>query len=207
VSLSLLPVTDPVRVRIDSLQPGDRFRVWWEGDTGAIRGCLLRLAPGYARVTIRYPEAKVVDFVDSEGKGNHYVGHKTDTTEWSRGTLVIKEEGVMADEVEEGAVVETETKGKKKGLNLAPKGKAAKAAKPKANGKAKKALGPNEGGDCWCGCGEKVTRRFKPGHDARYYSQLKKIIAGELTFNKLAKPAQKELGDLKGVKAALAAHG
>src|ERR1044072_6363206 len=40
----------------------------------------------------------------------------------------------------------------------------------------KKAVPTSPDGLCLCGCGEKVTREFKPGHDARYKGQLIKLV-------------------------------
>lgn len=58
--------------------------------------------------------------------------------------------------------------------------KPAKVAKPKRE---KKPVKTTADGLCLCGCGEKVTREFLPGHDARYKGQLVKAALGlESTF-------------------------
>lgn len=36
----------------------------------------------------------------------------------------------------------------------------------------KPAAQPSEVAHCLCGCGQEVTRRYKPGHDARHASAL-----------------------------------
>lgn len=48
----------------------------------------------------------------------------------------------------------------------------AKPAKPAKAPRAKKVVPTSPDGLCLCGCGEKVSREFKPGHDARYKGQL-----------------------------------
>lgn len=63
-----------------------------------------------------------------------------------------------------------------------------------------------KGGECLCGCGETVGNRFKPGHDARWYSQLAKLVEGKLKFGQLSKRGQSEVKNVDGAKAALAAH-
>lgn len=42
--------------------------------------------------------------------------------------------------------------------------------------RAKKAVKTTADGLCLCGCGEKVVREFRPGHDARYKGQLIKTV-------------------------------
>lgn len=45
--------------------------------------------------------------------------------------------------------------------------------KPK---RTKKPLKTTSDGLCLCGCGEEVTREFKPGHDARYKGQMIRLV-------------------------------
>ena len=40
---------------------------------------------------------------------------------------------------------------------------------------------------CWCGCGRNVTRRFKPGHDSKFHSKVKRVVLGELKFDDAVK--------------------
>lgn len=213
--LSLIPGSDPpLPVRLDSLRPGDGFYIWWANDRGRAdadaAGVVLRVVPGYVKVRVRYKDVDVADFVDGDGKAHYFEAAKVKETEWSRGTLVVKEESMANGEEQVESTDEAvpyrsaKAAARKSAASLKPPKTNGKAAK--SNGKAKKVLGPNEGGACWCGCGETVTRRFKPGHDARFYSQLKKVIDGDMKFTALSKPAQKELGDIKGVKSAYAAH-
>ena len=58
-------------------------------------------------------------------------------------------------------------------------------AKPKA---AKKA-----DNDCLCGCGAKVSGRFKMGHDATYKSKILKVERGQMKKSELPEKMQKEL--------------
>lgn len=56
----------------------------------------------------------------------------------------------------------------------------AKPKKAKAPAKPKKVVPTTADGLCLCGCGDKVTREFKPGHDARYKGQLiNNVLAAE----------------------------
>lgn len=50
--------------------------------------------------------------------------------------------------------------------------------KPAKAKRVKKALTTTADGLCLCGCGDKVTREFLPGHDARYKGQLIKVALG-----------------------------
>lgn len=187
MSLRLVPVEQARAVAIRHLAPGSTFSLWWDRASGRhereVRGVLLSVhGDGYARVRIRYDDSEQeVEFKDASGKDRSFTSHKTETVEWSAGTLVIEEENEMAKEATKSAALKVKD---------AP---AAKGPKVPEN-------------DCLCGCGEKVFNRFKPGHDARYYSQLKKVVAGDLTFGKLSKAAQKVLGNNAGVKKELDAH-
>lgn len=185
-----VPVEQVPPVAIRTLAEGDRFSLWWDSESGyhetQIKGEVLYIRPGYARVRISYRDEN-----DPETTSLKY-----ETTEWSAGTLVIKEDA-MAETTET-------TKGAKKG-KLAPapekgKDKGAKAETAKAP-KAAKTKNP-----CLCGCGELVGNRFRPGHDARWYSQLAKINNGDAKFSSLSKESQKLLGDMSGVKKAIADH-
>jgi hypothetical protein len=60
---------------------------------------------------------------------------------------------------------------------------------------------------CGCGCGDKVAGRFRQGHDSKFYSMLKKVIKGELGFDKLPKLVQNTVGNVAGAKKLVAAHG
>lgn len=84
----------------------------------------------------------------------------------------------------------------------------ASAGKGKPAPKAKKEpKGPRErNNDCLCACGGKTGGRFVPGHDARYFGWLKKVVAKEKEFSSLPASVRKALVDVKGAKAALAKH-
>lgn len=75
---------------------------------------------------------------------------------------------------------------KKKDLEKIKAERKAKTAKPAA--KAAKTATPKELGDCQCGCGEKVARNFKQGHDARTHGWGKKIDRGEMKFSEIPSP-------------------
>lgn len=49
--------------------------------------------------------------------------------------------------------------------------------------KAKREASPD--GLCMCGCGDKVTSRFLPGHDSRLHSRMKKYERGEIKNNEM----------------------
>jgi hypothetical protein len=49
---------------------------------------------------------------------------------------------------------------------------------------------PDQPAKCRCGCGEQVTKQYKPGHDARHASQLRQAVAeGKLTRDAALKVA------------------
>ena len=58
---------------------------------------------------------------------------------------------------------------------------------------------------CNCGCGEQTTSRFRPGHDARYYSMLKKVVAGTMKFGELPRQMQTAMKNIAGCQAAIEA--
>ena len=53
--------------------------------------------------------------------------------------------------------------------------------KPKAERK------PKEKNDCACGCGTKTGGTWAPGHDAKFYSDIRKRNKGEISATDLAK--------------------
>jgi len=71
----------------------------------------------------------------------------------------------------------------------------------------KVAKAPKQLNPCGCGCGDKVAGRFRQGHDSKFYSMLKKVIKGELGFDKLPKLVQNTVGNVAGAKKLVAAHG
>lgn len=89
----------------------------------------------------------------------------------------------------------------KKSVPAPGKKAVAKAAVQKV-AKAPKTLNP-----CGCGCGDRVSGRFRQGHDSKFYSMLKKVIKGELGFDKLPKLVQATVGNVNGAKKLVAAHG
>lgn len=43
---------------------------------------------------------------------------------------------------------------------------------------------------CWCGCGRHVIgmkSRFKPGHDAKFHSAVRRVVLGELKLEQAIK--------------------
>lgn len=87
----------------------------------------------------------------------------------------------------------------KKLTGAAAKAKEAAAARPP---KAPKQLNP-----CGDGCGEMVKGRFKQGHDSKFYSMLKKVIAGDMKFNDLPQIMRSAVKSTEGAKQLVAAHG
>lgn len=59
---------------------------------------------------------------------------------------------------------------------------------------------------CKCGCGEQVKRTFKPGHDARYNSLLKKALAGTMAWDELPLAIRVEYKSFAGLKANSKVH-
>lgn len=82
-----------------------------------------------------------------------------------------------------------------------------KAAKEKRETKAKiKGATPKDPKPCRCRCGELVNRDFKPGHDARYYGWMKKVVDGKMKFSELHPDIRKEVKTVEGAKAMYESH-
>ncbi len=64
---------------------------------------------------------------------------------------------------------------------------------PKKEHGGKKTAGRKPENDCLCGCGAKVTGRFKMGHDATYKSLILKVQRGKLEIKALPKKMQADL--------------
>lgn len=88
--------------------------------------------------------------------------------------------------------------------NGAGKAKPKKGMSPEVKARLKAGAKASRDNDCKCGCGGKTGGSFSVGHDARYYGWLKKVAAGNMEFKELPRVVQKDLVDLKGVRAALA---
>jgi hypothetical protein len=115
-------------------------------------------------------------------------------------TKVVNEFLAKAPKAEKGPVKKKKTTTKKKKTEKVevPKTKKAPAKKKKATPPAgpelKKLIKKVGVGKCLCGCGAEVTRMFKPGHDMRLKSALKKAgkaksmaLAKELGWDKIIK--------------------
>lgn len=195
-------------VPIATLAPGTPFVLAGEVP---IRGVVVLRNTSRVRVRLEAP-AKRVEFTDKEGRHFDFESTSGGQTDWSGGTLVFKEEDVMGETATaaEAAVVKNPrlvafkqkmAAKKVEGAKPAAKpGKTAKPAKP-AKEKEKPSLKP-----CGCGCGEQVTRRFKPGHDARFYGWLRKVADGRMKFEELSPFVRKQVGDIKAVKALVKEH-
>lgn len=116
------------------------------------------------------------------------------------------EAGEITNSKDKGEQIMATTKaGRAVGLpGIRKAGSKSKTAKSKAaNGKAAN----GELHPCLCGCGEKVTGRFRQGHDGRYYGQIRKVVNEEATFDSLNAFMRANLKNEAGCKAALRGHG
>src|SRR5882757_4790383 len=198
----------PIRL----LTPGDRFLMVIPSGK-RFPGTLVRKGPGTVAVVLDHAE-KERSFTTREGQQIHLV-QSGGIIYWSPGTPVLrlKEEprdvsrwttrggtGVgpnpayhdkRQDEIDkESAMTHERTAGLPLGgtaKTKSDKKKAGKAAKAKVKRE------PKQLNDCLDGCGEKVSGRFRQGHDARYYSMLKKVKGGDMTFNQLPRLMQQML--------------
>jgi len=218
---------DGVReVPLRSLAPGRRFELVLSATTPyphkRHQGTVIRHGPGTSAVVLDHAE-KERTFTTQEGQvvvlhvagGVQYwspgtavrpIPGERDISRWTSkgGTGIgLTPEAETQDEMEEKE--KQMTKERHAALPLpgtaATKTDKKAKAKGKASPKVKVAKTLN---DCKCGCGEKVGGNFRQGHDARYYSILKKVKAGEMTFAQMPKLMQSEHKDVAGVKRALA---
>lgn len=217
-------------VPLRSIAPGQRFELVLSATTPYPHkrwsGTVIRHGPGTSAVILDHAE-KERHFTTKEG--TTVVLHKSGGIQyWSPGTAVLKiagerditrwttqggtgvglapdaesqDELTRRTEMSEERVATLPGTGNGTKTKAAKKGKAAKVAKAKTP-KAPKVAKPLN--DCMCGCGDKVTGNFRQGHDARYYSILKKLNKGEMAFNSIPKLMQNALGNLAGAKKALA---
>lgn len=205
-------------VPVGRLSPGTAFLFQIDGTVEV--GAVIRPGWGYTQVVYAKGQ-KHNEFLNRKGELQEFDSYGFRKDEWSSGTLVrpLLSEGEMSEQVESNLVSETPSvstqeikdkvaKLKARAAAAAPsKGKAPAAAKGKAAvAKAPREAKPKEENPCTCGCGGVTGGRFCPGHDARYYGWLKKIVKAEMEFRELPKPVQKALVDIKGVKKALEAH-
>lgn len=223
---------DGVReVPLRSIHPGKRFALVLKHTSinpsismrRDICGTVIRHGPGTCAVLLDHAE-KERSFTTKEGQvvvlvqsgGIVYWSPGTavkpmpgerDITRWTTkgGTGVgLTDEAASQDELEErehmatkerhaalpidGATTTTTT-AKAKTVSTAPK-------VPKV---------PKQLNACKDGCGEMVTGRFRQGHDARYYSILKKVAKGEMKLSEMPRLMQQEAKTLDEVKAILKA--
>lgn len=221
---------DGVReVPLRSLAPGRRFELILTATTPyphkRVPGTVIRHGPGTSAVVLDHAE-KERSFTTKEG--TEVVLHTTGgVVYWSPGTPVVAlggtrdisrwtTKGGTGVGLTPEAESDDELKAKEK-INMAqakeryaalPIGGAAATRSDKRKGKAKlkvvKTRKAKTLNDCKCGCGEKVGGNFRQGHDARYYSILKKVKSGEMTFNQMPRLMQNEAKDTAGVKRILA---
>lgn len=199
--------------------PGDVFRAIWDGGkyTKWKKGRLLRLSQGCAYVRVEIPIEEDVKFHrPSDDKDFEFTAtHKILKTEWSLGTLVEKldpheggEEQFFPPEPQGDEMAEVKSK---TGVSLKPSA-ANKAEATTGNGgngaaeKPAKVAKEKVLTPCGCGCGEQVARRFKMGHDSKFYSGLRKVDKGEMKFGELPPIVQKAVKDKAGVRNALVEH-
>lgn len=215
-------------IRLGMLQVGERFWLVWDSaaGTGGITGAVIRQPKGggYTQVRLDKETEEVVDFTDSEGRHFHFGARKGNVTNWSAGTLVVRLTGQEEEILEvlmdaKGTENAVSLKGgtKKSTAQAAAEAKAKAAAAKGGNGaapakaeakeaKPKREKVEREPHDCGCGCGEQVKATFKPGHDSKFYSMLKKVHRNEMAFKDLPAIVRKEVKDAAGIKAKLEAH-
>lgn len=218
---------DGVReVPLRSLAPGQRFELVLNATTPYPHkrhaGTVIRCGPGTIAVLLDHAE-KERSFTTHEGQvitlhtsgGIQY---------WSPGTAVLKLAGErdisrwttkggtgvgLAPDAEAADELTERTNKMAKERHAAlplPGAAATKSDKKKVKAKAAaKPKTPKQLNDCLCGCGERVAGRFRQGHDGRYYSILKKVKSGEMTFNQMPRLMQQTLKDKAGANRALAA--
>lgn len=238
-------------VRLDSLEPGAKFKLHWEGGAHPKDTPGTLLLANISRARVRVPKSyyqqgrpdKEVAFVDGD-RVREFVPHGSVDTDWSPGTLVIptgdvdeniREEYRARSARKEGAKVSENSDGGpeavRRTVSLKPSrvqsdeeqtapvkeekrtmAKTTTKTPEKGNGSTKAAKAPKApvaltpDGKCLCGCGEQVTKRFKPGHDARMFGWFKKVASGDMDFNDLPKAVKARVKDKAGVKKELAAH-
>lgn len=218
---------DGVReVPLRSLAPGRRFELVLTATTPyphkRIPGTVVRHGPGTSAVILDHAE-KERSFTTKEGSvivlhtsgGIQYwspgtavwpIAGERDVSRWTSkgGTGIgLTPDAESQDEVEE----RTSAMSKERIASLPLPGAVKSNKKAKAGTKAKAPKTPKELHDCLCGCGERVAGRFRQGHDGRYYSILKKVKSGEMTFNQMPRAMQAALKDKAGANRALAASG
>lgn len=191
--LDLAPLDRPEPVRLDMLSPGDGFTLWWDRSNGMseedIEGTVRYVAgTGYVAVRIRRTQGRLVEFVDKKNKAHSIMDYGVQDTEWACGTFVVPKENDMA-RVNKTAAAPVPAPAKTQTEKVA---------------KEKKEKVP--AGECLCGCGAEVNREFRPGHDARFYSQLAKLVDGKLKFGELSDRAKAKVKNVAGAKALLDAH-
>lgn len=216
--VSLAPNKQLVKpIPICLLPVGSRFRLWEGAHTKGTRGYVRRV--GLGSVSVVFDDGyEVADFVDSGDTKHRFVAKKVKRTEWSLGTLVYPEGGIvnMAENSDGPNDLLEEGRGSRRPVSLAVKAqfkeedmsdKTKKAATKSGNGTSKRQA-PKAENPCGCGCGTLVARRFAQGHDARFYGWAKKIVSGQLEPKDLPnKAARQALPDRAAAKKALASHG
>lgn len=210
-------------VPLRRLRPGDRFELVLSRSKP--RGTLVRIGPGTAAVIIDGHETeRLVRFQDGREAKLRRMGG---LSYWDTGTPVVplKEKrdvsrwteigGAMMDLDPESENKEEHMAGARAVASLVPgRGRAGQASagarpgpvkvrdvKPRAP-KQPKQLNP-----CLCGCGEMVAGRFRMGHDSRYYSILKKVVAGKMKFGEMSEYMRKQAKNVPGCAQIIAASG
>lgn len=212
-------------VPLRNLEPLTGFLVEVDKGGPILLGVLERVAPsgGYATVIFAPvgSKGKRREFTSSSGDPVEFVEGGYHRTEWSAGTLVRPlteevdmSEGTLNSLVESAGgapLTKEQVRSKVEAMKNKAASKVAGKITPKGKGpapvKVKKEKEPRPKNECLCACGGITGGRFVPGHDARYYGWLKKVVANTMEFKELPKPVQKLLVDIKGVKKALAEHG
>lgn len=217
---------DGVReVPIRSLAPGQKFECVLPSQK-RLKGTLIRVGPGTVAVVLEGQETERT-FRTQEGR-DIVLKKSGGIVYWSPGTPVLATKEVRditrwttkggtgvgdtrpfdeyrpkdVDNSQGGDSAMTEKKAGLPGLGskAAPSKSKAKA-KPAAKAKVAKTLNP-----CGCGCGDKVTGRFRQGHDARYYSILKKVGRGEMKISEMPKLMQETVKTVAAANKLVAEH-
>lgn len=182
-----------------------RLKIGQKFTMGDLTGIVLKITKGYVQVRYTDNAKKRVEFIDKAGALHKFEGTATHVSEWSTETRVqpLDPEGTVMFEklkkVQEATAKKLQNgepvKGRKGGTQRAIERKDEKVVKDTTQ------LKP-----CKCGCGEQVKRTFKPGHDARYNSLLKKALAGTMAWDELPLAIRVEYKSFAGLKANSKVH-
>lgn len=187
-------------VPIGTLVPGSRFRLLMELSGREFKGTLLYKTSGSATVVLDGIKKESTFYVAEGGKV--VIRQMNGPVHWSLGALVYR---LNEPRVDVEALLKSEKEKEREDTNMAvalPGSKNGKGKAVKSAAKSAAAVNP-----CMCGCGTKVRGRFAVGHDGRFYSQLRKVAAGNIGIGELNKHMQGIVKSKAGAKQLLDASG